>query len=378
MSVAGRSSFFKALKESKGLQVLVPAMLTAVQSIQAISMVYQQVATSELGGSLIKEPSMKKMIQKKRWNRKAKKPNKKFTRPAWRCGVNDDLTEDGSFDEEEVGLTREEFDLVLACVMTAVECERSKDGAKKRVSSLSVEAGVALTLEFLKSAETPRKIAKKYKIPKSTVDRVLHYYMIRLRATLDFIGDENTGINFTAGRFNTEGSIDCSTHPRDRVHPGEDQYYRSDKGIHFLTSQAVIDHLGYYFRMTVASGHNNDQGLTHITQLAAFMERFKIQRLLADLGYSGDLFVRPISMEQQLIQGVDAYLRQAVKDQAAERSLVEHVNSWVKNWKFAEKKCKMGPEMQAIGLIVCAQLHQITLMGVERAQNRAELLNRSN
>ena len=56
-------------------------------------------------------------------------------------------------------------------------------------------------------------------------------------------------------------AIDCTSHFRDRVHPGHSFYYRGDKGGTFLTVQLVIDLAGSkIFGFDILRGHNNDQG----------------------------------------------------------------------------------------------------------------------
>lgn len=76
-----------------------------------------------------------------------------------------------------------------------------------------------------------------------------------------------------------------SAHPRDRMHPSEEVFYRTDKGFHFLTSQIIVDHLGLFCRVTVGLDHNNDQGMTNLSGRSSWVDKNKIRVLLADLQY---------------------------------------------------------------------------------------------
>ena len=55
------------------------------------------------------------------------------------------------------------------------------------------------------------------------------------------------------------GALDCTIHRRDRVHPGQYKYYRSDNHCHFLTSQVIVALSGLYAHVAISNGHNNDQ-----------------------------------------------------------------------------------------------------------------------
>ena len=55
--------------------------------------------------------------------------------------------------------------------------------------------------------------------------------------------------------------IDCTSHPRKRVHPGQHLFYRGDKGFHFLTAQVIVDIYGYPLHVAIGLGHNNNKGM---------------------------------------------------------------------------------------------------------------------
>jgi len=163
------------------------------------------------------------------------------------------------------------------------------------------------------------------------------------------------------GVFGHGGSIDCSSHPRARVHPGEDSFYRTDKRMHFLSSQVVCNPTGQIMRLTIARGHNNDQGLFNMSEMAAWIEQKNVGPLLADLGYtSSDQVITPFGNEERWRNEGDARSMASLNlTQTRARVIVENVNSWFKSWKFAENKCHFDPEFQAMALIVCGMLTNI-------------------
>lgn len=57
------------------------------------------------------------------------------------------------------------------------------------------------------------------------------------------------------------GAVDCTTHRRDRVHPGQWFYYRGDKHYHFIASQVVTSLAGFFCSIYTGFAHNNDQGI---------------------------------------------------------------------------------------------------------------------
>jgi hypothetical protein len=261
-----------------------------------------------------------------------------------------DLYRHGNY-SSDCGISESHFnDVTEAARAEAIRCEQI-DGAKSRPHFLCVDGSVALLLQYLRFGLTPSQLAKRHMMAESTVRRTLEWILTVVRASLDAIAMPDIGEPCQFGAFNTIGSIDCTCFVRDRVHPGQDQYYRGDKRCHFLTGQVVVNHLGYILRVTIAKGHNNDKGLYRISQVAEVLAG-RGWKLLADLGYQDRNLVTPIPREQ--IGGhIDVEFN---AQQAKERVIVENVNSLLKNWNFLEKKCKINPYSQAMAIIVAAQL----------------------
>ena len=91
--------------------------------------------------------------------------------------------------------------------------------------------------------------------------------------------------HFTTGFEDCVGAIDCSSHFRNRVHPGQANYYRADKGAFFLTAQLVTSLTGSMYSLCIGLGHNNDKGMLIISGLKEYIIQNGI-RLFAEQGYS--------------------------------------------------------------------------------------------
>lgn len=305
--------------------------------------------------------------------------SRKVRQASWRIGAfGNHLYENGTdYDEYCCGMDMDTFNFVLATVKVSVEEEKAKDGGKTRARYLCLAGCLALTLEFLRHAMSVGGLANKHRLSTSCVDRTVQWMVIHMRASLEGIQSPAPGSPATQGigRFCSCGCIDCCTHERNRVHPGEDTLYRTDKACHFLTSQVVVDHTGYIMRLSIARGHHNDQAMKNMTRMAEWLEERQMAPLLADLGYSGAGTIRPLSTEDMLDNNMDPDMLRSNRHHGAERSQVENVNSWFKCWKFASAKCALTVEFQAIALIVCGMLTNITFKGADPL-TRARILSR--
>eukprot|EP01117_Protostelium_nocturnum_P000312 TRINITY_DN1037_c0_g1_i1.p1 TRINITY_DN1037_c0_g1~~TRINITY_DN1037_c0_g1_i1.p1 ORF type:complete len:182 (-),score=1.92 TRINITY_DN1037_c0_g1_i1:99-644(-) len=120
---------------------------------------------------------------------------------------------------------------------------------------LTARSRLALVLEFLRRHPPQSLLAQRYGISQSTVSRELHHSIPILYIYCRFInwperpiteswcnaiGNENLFdfLNFFEFfLFSILGAIDCTSHFRCRVHPGQALYYRGDKHGHFITAQ---------------------------------------------------------------------------------------------------------------------------------------------
>jgi len=304
------------------------------------------------------DPTVKKVIYSMKLNRaKARKKAVRARRSvytAWRLAADNLL-----FGEEqewgiETGLTESQFKTVCTLVQSSVDA-MDDEARKKAPRYFSVKGAVGLACVFLRTGDSYGSLASRYDVSISTTRRTIVWILTHMRASLNFVNFDKV---LPLGGFAAEyviGSIDCTTHRRDRVHPGEDTFYRPDKAFHFLSSQIVVDHFGFILRISVAKGRSNDSAIFKLTNMADFLLK-KGWKLLGDLGYGSTQVLKPIGREySRSVAGSKEYNRH----QASERAIVENVNSWFKQWEFCEKRCKLQPTIQAMGLVVCASLYNL-------------------
>jgi hypothetical protein len=135
------------------------------------------------------------------------------------------------------------------------------------------------------------------------------------------------------------GAIDCASHFRFRVHPGQADYYRGDKHRHFLTAQVVTGLDGQIYNMQLGLGHNNDQGMLGLTGMKEFLFNNDI-KLLADGGYSNLRLVVPDENRSS----------QWNHEQKNLRSVVETAIGYVKSWNAASDTFRQSPQHQILAL----------------------------
>jgi len=113
---------------------------------------------------------------------------------------------------------------------------------------------------------------------------------------------------------------------------------------------------GLIYSVHIATGHNNDQGLFNKTLRNEVEEKVLIG--LGDRGYSF-----PIVVPNMVPKDSELNPLTFSKQHAASRAPAEIGNALTKRWSFAERKCTLSPEHQAMGLhiiycLVNLELHQ--------------------
>jgi hypothetical protein len=91
----------------------------------------------------------------------------------------------------------------------------------------------------------------------------------------------------------------------------------------------------------LAPGHNNDQGMLHITGIERTILDQLATRLLADKGYTSDAVVRPDDVAGRLREQHAGY-----------RSVVEQAFALVHLYAAATLKFRASPELQEMVLII--------------------------
>lgn len=107
-----------------------------------------------------------------------------------------------------------------------------------------------------------------------------------LRVSVSYL-TEMSSLNFKQlpiGFCGSQFLIDCSSHFRKRVHPGQQLYYRGDVGCHQLTAQVVTDIRGIPIDVSIALGHNNDKGVFNLSGFRDQIEEENVSGL--SLSYS--------------------------------------------------------------------------------------------
>ena len=366
MSLKGRQSKTDKEKAKAVLPFLLASSQLMVESLVLISTLFIMITNFDRM-SMREVPEIRKLINKRRPYRLSA-PNMRFEPRSHYGKSNNNITRDGTnyTGRWYCGVTKEQFDQICVAVQS-----KSRLDQRPRDRYLSTSACVAVTLHYLRHATSRYELCDKYGIQKSCLDRTLEWTILHLRTCLEKLQEMGPVKGSSPlGAFQTSGSVDCCTHPRARVHPGEDSYYRGDKRFHFLTSQIVADHAGSIMRVTIAKGHNNDQGLYNISQMNDWLEKRGMEPLLADLGYTGSGIIAPIGSEAVLRSENPVASARINRLHSSQRVMIENVNSWFKNWKIADVKCRLTPEMQAIALVVCGMLTNLTSHqdGIRRAR----------
>jgi hypothetical protein len=136
--------------------------------------------------------------------------------------------------------------------------------------------------------------------------------LLKLYATLDEIQwPENLR---TSTFCDVVGAIDCSAHPRRRVHPNQADWYRRDKGFN-CGAQVVcgLDGLVYsvdlfkgayysssenFVRLFAYEGRNHDSRIFTLTGMKFFLQRNDL-KVLGDGGYPRATVVTPRAAKER-------------------------------------------------------------------------------
>jgi hypothetical protein len=247
---------------------------------------------------------------------------------------------------EDTGLSAELFTNLYHRMLPVLTAPRiTADGPKKRfiARTWTPMSRLYMVVRWLRHMETYRRIARMMGGSAATVSReiwdLIPKLYVELRndirlPTAEQVADLPTFLT-------ASGAIDCTSHVRNRVHPWSTEYYRGDKHAHFITAQLVCALRGTLWDVALGPGHNNDQGMMHLTGMERTILDELATRLLADKGYTSDMVVRP--------DDVDGLLR---VQHSGYRSVVEQAFALVHLFAAATLKFRASPEMQEMVLIV--------------------------
>ena len=243
---------------------------------------------------------------------------------------------------EETGLFGDDFEDLLEEVKPKMEY-----GSKK----LNERDRLFMCFHWLRHYPDLRYYEYLFGVSKATAKRIIKADVIVIYAALR---KRTTKINFpddwSIHAYNFDGiivygAIDCTSHVRTRVHPGQSLWYRGDKRFHFITAEVICSIEGdRIYAVFLGLGHNNDQGMWKKT-MKDYCESNDIT-FLADMGYRSCKLVRP-----------DKYTDEGwSKEQCSLRSVVEVVCGLAQQWAICGEKCKEAPEFQEVCLMVCWEI----------------------
>lgn len=113
--------------------------------------------------------------------------------------------------------------------------------AKQRLQTsqaLTSELKLLLVLNWLREMPKLSTVGQKFEVSKSMVSTTINSLIYDLREVLQDLAPISLPSHWTKHRFeDVVGAVDCTSHYRCRVHPGQACYYRGDKHGHFLTAQ---------------------------------------------------------------------------------------------------------------------------------------------
>jgi len=216
-----------------------------------------------------------------------------------------------------------------------------RDMLKLKKQSLPAPVSLLITLHYLRHYPKILMLSDIYHTHPSTIWRTIKR-TCGILATMESI---RWPLNFETNLDRLVGAIDCSSHPRSRVHPEQYYWYRADKGYHFMTSQLVVSLDGQILDVALGKGHNNDQGMYKLTKMNEFLTLQDYQ-LVADGGYSASALITP-----------DEEMGKAWNyNQKLLRLIVEYVLMFTKCFEFARAKVRVSPEIQTLGLLATFQI----------------------
>jgi hypothetical protein len=226
---------------------------------------------------------------------------------------------------QQTGLVAEEFFKVFDLVKADLRRPRTGKKTRRGANQLVDKARVALILTFFRKGQD-YNIAGEWGISQSYLTREVRFLVPILAYRLSFITIPKEWPIYTFEKV--IGAIDCSPHFRNRVHPHNHDYYRGDKKGHFLSAQLVCGLSGKIYDVAIFPGRVNDQMAFTLTW-QDLLDREGIL-LLADGGYYDIHLITPTTTQD----------REWNNAQKSYRSVIEHVNSIVSNFRYASTRVR--------------------------------------
>jgi hypothetical protein len=185
------------------------------------------------------------------------------------------------------GLSSKEFLDILKGTCEEISKPRKRNGKNqfyaRSKTILSTTLRLVAAIHFLKCMPDRTSLEETFRVDYRTLSLDRKYV---IPIILDFLF-KSSSIRWPDRTLQTESDkiaqsvqwmganmvIDCTSHNRNRTHPGQSWYYRGDKHTTFMTAQLVTDLTGsQMFSLEILRGHNNDQGQSFFFFLSFFCE----------------------------------------------------------------------------------------------------------
>jgi hypothetical protein len=224
------------------------------------------------------------------------------------------------------------------------------------VKFVPVQIQFLIGIQFLHENPKLIRLAREYQLSVTTTWRIVKNMVLKIAAYLPVKFPNFLPASPFEGAI---GAVDATHHPRSRVHPNTQEWYRPDKSVFFIGVQIVTDLQGRIFDYCIVKGHNNDPGTFLLRGIKDIVLEENIG-ILADAGYRNKNLISPnVPNKSERWHHVQKSLR----------SVVELAFSFIKTWEFARVKVRCSPEFQTLALHA---IYSITAWELERNPIRSE------
>ena len=313
-------------------------------------------AIEDCDDSVMDNRPLKRLIQKNKWKRSMPVQQAHSVHHAPHVPRNPGLPLNFNL-KTATGIEHSDLDIITELVSDSVV------PTTHRRRMVPVNLQLIVTLTWLRRQFRFSELAQYFQISSSQCYRIVRSMIPHLVSSMNYIQlPESWPVN----ELGCSGAIDGSTHPRNRIHPGQALLYRGDKGGHMLSAQVIVDMFGSPVEVVICLGHNTDQRMLVLTSLE---DRFASLRnvdggpilFMADKGYSSSVTVSPKKKRvkeatKNLLSEGDPALAILHK----KRAIVENFNAEVKHWSIAKEKNGQCIFLHAYGLMVVYQLASLT------------------
>lgn len=220
---------------------------------------------------------------------------------------------------DRTGIEKSTFKEIFCAIRQDLENPRT--GMRKVRVTLSSESRLLMVLQWLREYPNFKVLAQMYFVSRFYAQREIRHIIPILFVKLNYIG---WPAQYNINSLGVHAVIDCSAHPRLRVHPGSADYYRGDKRRNMEVSQVVCGLQGEIYDIVIGKGHNNDQAMFNISGLRMHIELNDFI-LLADRGYSHHLIITPAKPEWSELASHDRVIVENVFGEAKQFSATSAV-----------------------------------------------------